>query len=70
MVTEAQQLQSYRTQMSYKQTDLAKAIGQRWFNTIERLSEKSGVSVTVITKALHGGTISAGNEKKILEALK
>lgn len=70
MNTEKDQAQSYRAQMGYKQTPLSKAIGQNWFNTIERLAEKSGVSSKVIIKALHGERISEHNEKKIYAALK
>ena len=61
---------NYRIMMSYPRTSLAKTIGAKWFLSIEKLAETSGVSVETIKKALRGTSISADSEQRIRKALK
>ena len=50
-------------------TPLARFIVQHWVGSPEALAELSGVSVTVICKALESKEISKLAEKKLREAL-
>ena len=60
---------TYKIMMSKPITDLSRLIGSKWFLPLERLAEKSGVSMTVITRAVHGEEIAPWNEKKIRKVL-
>jgi hypothetical protein len=60
---------STKIMMSKPITELSRYIGQKWFLPLEKLSERSGVAMTVIIKAVHGEKIRSDNERKIREVL-
>ncbi len=51
-------------------TPLSKLIGQKWFLSLDKLAEKSGVSVCTLKKVLNGyGYVSEKCEQKIRDFL-
>ena len=46
-------------------TEIAKLIGQKWFNTLDKLSKESGVALNVLKKAVQGKKIAGYNERKL-----
>lgn len=50
-------------------TDLSRTIGANWFGSLEKLSEKSGVNLQTILRAVHGGKVGIGFERRIRRAL-
>lgn len=50
-------------------TELSRLIGQKWFLPLEKLSEKSGVPLQIIKRAVGGDNIRIDNERKICKAL-
>ena len=50
-------------------TELSKTIGGGWFLSLESLSDKSGVKLQTIQRAIHGEPIATWFEKKIRNAL-
>ena len=51
--------------LSLPKTDISKLIGQKWFLTLEKLSERTGVSVSILEGAVEGQKIHISNERKI-----
>jgi predicted transcriptional regulator len=46
-------------------TELSRLIADKWFLSLQTLSERTGVPVSVIEHALEGGKIRADNERKL-----
>ena len=46
-------------------TTLSRLIANKWFLTLQTLSERTGVPVTVIENAVEGGKLRADNDRKL-----
>lgn len=51
--------------MSKPITELSKLMGRKWFLTLEKLSEQSGVSLWAVHKAVNGEKIAPQAEEKL-----
>lgn len=51
-------------------TELSRYIARKWFGTVERLSEESGVPLRSIIQALHGKAMMPCYEKRLRDFLK
>lgn len=54
-----------KVMLNTPKTDLSRLIGEKWYLSIERLAEKSGVPAKTIHRALHGQKIRQAYENKL-----
>ena len=59
----------YKIMMARPQTELSKDIGRKWYLTLEKLAEESGLSISVIFRAVEGDKIGKDSESKIRAVL-
>lgn len=55
--------------MSMPITDISKLIGAKWFLPLEKLSERTGISVSILEGAVEGQKIHISNERKLRKYL-
>lgn len=60
---------STRVMLSKPKTELASLIGRKWFLSLEKLAEQSGVPLLTIKRALNGGVVTEKFQKKLTEFL-
>lgn len=51
--------------INVKTTELSRLIGRKWFLSAEKLSEQSGVPISVVCKASKGEKIAPKQEKRL-----
>ena len=51
--------------LEYPSTELSRLIGQKWFNTLEKLSKQSGVGKNHLLRVVKGEEISEYHEQKL-----
>lgn len=58
-----------RDMLATPKTDLSRLMGAKWFLSLEKLADRSGVPLGVVLRAVRGERLHPSNERKIRKVL-